>query len=199
MSDLWSAIITTVGALAGSFGGFTLAARSQRKQAEREDARAVREADRARSVKLEDERHEFQLTTLLALQELTRRKARSTILLIEEDRTSIKTTGGYRQLSPEDPDDFAKAVEFAHNIARVTNSDLRSQLESFQRLCGEYTLPPPNWSVLEKEAALTIQERRAVALINLADDTASLLGTHLRKEIDRHDSSASSDGRRQDG
>lgn len=75
-----------------------MAARSQRKQAERDDARAMKDAERARLIALEDERHEFQLKTFLSLQELLRRHTRSTLLVIEQDRVTIKDGQCYRML-----------------------------------------------------------------------------------------------------
>jgi hypothetical protein len=186
VSDLLPALITTLGTLAGSFGGYTLAARTQGKQSDRDDARALRDADRARFVALEDERHEFQLKTLVALQELVRLKARSTILVIEQDRRSILSGQGYRLLPADDPKDFADAIEFGHNVARVTAPELRARLESFRSLSGEYSMPPQNWNHLSQEDALAIQERRFVSLAEVANQTTMLLGEYLRREIDRH-------------
>ena len=185
MSEILSALITTVGALAGSFGGFTLAARAQRRQAEQNDARAVRDADRARSMLLDDERHDFQLNTLILLQELTRRMARSTFLVIREDRETIKRVGGYQLLENQDPDNFVKAIEFAHNVARVTDTALRKKLETFADLCHNSSLPPHDGSVLSPAAALDLQDRRFGMLVEVATETADLLNEHLRKELDR--------------
>ncbi|AQX80968.1 hypothetical protein BWO91_14245 [Plantibacter flavus] len=186
MSDVVAALITTVGALAGSFGGFTLAARMQRRQAKEEDERAQRDAERARAVVLEDERHEFQLTTLLSLQELTRRMARRTFLIIQQDRQTIESHGGYRMLPTEDPEDFANSVEFSHSIARITNAELREQLDAFSNLCSTYSMPPLDWSDLSKESALVVQEHRFQELMESASETADLLNQRLRGELDRN-------------
>jgi hypothetical protein len=185
MEDLLPALVTTIGALIGSFGGYSLAASSQRRAADRQDTRALRDAASARAIALEDERHAFQLDTLLALQELTRRMTRSTLLIIHQDIATIKEYGGYRMLPKEDPDDFAKSIEFSHQVARVTHEELRGQLESFSGMCAEYSIPPFNWAELAKDDALAIQNRRWVVLMERASETSADLGEHLRREIDR--------------
>lgn len=189
MTDILAAVITTLGALAGSFGGFTLAARAQRRQADRDDARARRDAAEARATVLEDERHEFQLTTLLALQELTRKHTRAAILTVEQDRKTIADGLGYRLLAIDDHDDFANAIEFGHHIARVTSAELRTQLEKFSAMCAEYSLPPHSWQHLDREQSLSVQGTRAFTLIQAGTEVASLIGEHLRREIDRHSNS----------
>lgn len=186
VSDLFPALITTLGALAGSFGGYTLAARAQRQQSDRDDVRAQRDADHARSIALEDERHEFQLKTLLALQELVRLKARSTSLVIEQDRSTIRNGLGYRLLSNDDAEDFLNSIEFAHNVARVTAPELRERLEHFHSLCSAYSMPPQNAKEMDQVEALALQERRFISLAHEADETIKSLGEYLRSEIDRH-------------
>ena len=187
MSDVLPAIITTLGTLAGSFGGFTLAARSQRKQAERDDARLLRDAAAARLIALEDERHEFQLKTLTELQELVRLQARSTVLVIEQDRKTLREGLGYRLLPSDNPDDFRNSIDFSHNVARVTNPELRTQLERFSSLSTKYSLPPSDFNEMTQEQALLLQDRRFSNFSQQAGDTISMLGEHLRKEIDRHE------------
>ncbi|KUG57514.1 hypothetical protein AVL63_12760 [Nesterenkonia jeotgali] len=186
--DLLPALITTIGTLVGSFGGFTLAARAQRKQADRDDVRAVRDAERSRSTALEDERHEFQLETLLALQELTRLKSRNTILLIMQDRSTIKIGESYRLLPGDDREDFENSIKFSHNVARVTDTTLRKRLESFSSLSGQYSLPPRGSKDMEQDDALAIQDERLSVFMDEAEETSVLLGEYLRKEIDRHSS-----------
>lgn len=188
MADIFTALITTIGTLVGSFGGFTLAARAQRRQTDRDDERAQRDARRARSLVIEDERHEFQLATLTALQELARRHTRNTLLTIEQDKKTLKESIGYRMLPKDDADDFANAIEFSHQIARVTHPDLRTQLEEFSARCAEYSLPPYNGNELGSEQAIAIQEDRAAVLIREGAAVAAQIGDHLRREIDRHHS-----------
>jgi hypothetical protein len=184
MIDYVPALITTVGTLVGSFGGFWLAARSQRAQARHDDDRARREAEAARAVTLEDERHEFQLTTLITLQELTRRMARTTILIIDQDRKTVDELGGYR-LPIDDADDFAAAVEFSHNVARVTNVELRSALDEFHQLTSEYSLPPHNHRELSRDELIVVQDWRWRHFSEVANQATQTLNTHLRKEINR--------------
>jgi hypothetical protein len=185
MIDYVPALITTVGTLVGSFGGFWLAARSQRAQARHDDDRARREAEAARAVTLEDERHEFQLTTLITLQELTRRMARTTILIIDQDRKTVSDLGGYRRLPIDDVDDFAAAVEFSHNVARVTNEELRSALDEFHQLTSEYSLPPHNHRELSRDELIVVQDWRWRHFSEVANQATQTLNTHLRKEINR--------------
>lgn len=188
MADIFTALITTIGTLVGSFGGFTLAARTQRRQAERDDDRAQRDAFHARRLLIEDERHEFQLKTLIALQELARRHTRSTLLTINQDRKTLVEGIGYRLLPKDDADDFSNAVEFSHQTARVTSPELRTQLEEFSARCAEYSLPPYNWQELGSQNAIALQEDRAAVLIREAAVVAAQIGEHLRREIDRHHS-----------
>lgn len=136
---------------------------------------------------LEDERHDFQLTTLLALQELVRRQTRSTILVVEQDRRTVSAGLGYRLPPSDNPDDFANTIDLSHHVARVTNSTLRAQLEHFSSLCAVYSLPPDNHDELDQEAAVDEQKRRRVALLMHSGETTALLGEHLRNEIDRHE------------
>ena len=186
MSDFLPALITTAGTLVGSFGGFTLAAWSQRRQAEHDDARVLRDADRVRLIELEDERHTFQLKTLLSLQDLTRLHARSTILTVEEDRQTLLSGKGYGQLTSETAEDFANSVEFSHHVARVTDDALRERLERFSALCSEYSMPPVHWRELDDQQRIAAQEDRFVTITGEASETAAMLGEHLRAEISRH-------------
>lgn len=195
MSDFLPALITTAGTLVGSFGGFTLAARSQRRQGERDDARALQDAERARLIELENERHTFQLKTLLGLQELTRLQARSTILAVEEDRQTLLSGNSYGQLASETPEDFANSVEFSHHVARVTHDALRERLERFSALCAEYSIPPMHWRELDNQQRIAVQEDRFVTITREASETAALLGEHLRAEINRHNASITGPGR----
>lgn len=99
MVELWAAVVTAVGVLAGSFGGYLLAARAQRSADERKDARDREAVETGRALQLEDERHDFQLRTLMALQDLVRRIARNTIEVIEHDRRTIEQHSTYHLLS----------------------------------------------------------------------------------------------------
>lgn len=190
MSDLTAALVPTLGTLVGSFGGFLLAARAQRHQSEQADARAIRDAHRARLLALEDERHAFQLETLLALQELIRKHVRYTLLTIEQDRSTIRNGQGYRLLPDSDADDFENAIALSHAIARVTAEDLRMRLETLSAMCARYSLPPLGAESLDKDAALAVQNERAGSLLSEAEGVSEMLGQHLRREIDRRATAA---------
>jgi len=93
--------------------------------------------------------------------------------------------GGYRQLSSEDPEDFLKAIEFGHNVARVTSEDLRNILDTFSGTCAEYSLPPMEWKQIGKDKALALQEQRFLQMTQLASRTTQALNHELRRELDR--------------
>lgn len=186
--ELLPAVITTAGALLGSFGGFAVAARGQRKQLEAEDARAEKAAARHRLTVLEDERHEFQLKTLLALQELIRRRTRSVYLAIEHDRSTLADGQGYGLLPKEgEEEDFDNAIQLSQHVTRVTSTELRQVLEHFAAQCSRYSLPPSDGRQMGQSDAVAVQLERRMSLITEANDVTALLGEHLRKEINRHE------------
>lgn len=86
-------------------------------------------------------------------------------------------------------EDFDNAVEFGHNVARVTATGLRAPLERFARLCSNYSLPPHNWNDVSQDEALAVQDSRFHSLMSEASQIGDLLGKHLRHEIDRHNTS----------
>lgn len=183
MADIWAPLVTTAGALTGSFGGYLLAARAQRRAEDRKDDRDRKVSALNRSLVLEDERHEFQLRTLLSLQELLRGLARSTYLVIEQDRKTIEEHGGFRQL-PEDLDaeGFGVSIDFYQSAARVTDD----ALEDFNRFCTKAQLPPDDHRTITRDTALQLQELRYRDLSKRFDVVAKLLGERLRTEVDRN-------------
>lgn len=191
--DLWPTIITSALTLVASFGGFFLAMLSQRRADERQAARDREAAAESRALQLEDERHDFQLKTLLALQEPLRRMARGTFLVIEQDRRTIEERGTYFQL-PEtlDPDGFETSIEYSQHVARVTDNALRQELVAFRSLCGQFELPPGYADSLSKEEALRLQTRRLYELADATDAVTTSLGVRLRAELDRSGSQRAS-------
>ena len=191
--DLWPTIITSALTLVASFGGFFLAMLSQRRADERQAARDREAAAESRALQLEDERHDFQLKTLLALQEPLRRMARGTFLVIEQDRRTIEERGTFFQL-PEtlDRDGFETSIEYSQHVARVTDNALRQELVAFRSLCGQFELPPGDADSLSKEEALRLQTRRLYELADATDAVTTSLGVRLRAELDRSGSQRAS-------
>lgn len=186
MASLWAPIITTAGALVGSFGGYLLAAQSQLRSEERKDARDREAVERSRAATLEDQRHEHQRTTLLSLQELLRAKVRTTLQVIEQDRKAVKEYGEYRQLPEElDVQGYEAEIEFNHLVARVTDDALRGALEALNFHCARVSMPPEDHPSFTRDQALALQEERFNELIFSAQQVSEMLGRQLRAELNR--------------
>lgn len=122
-------------------------------------------------------------------EELTRRHTCAAILTVEQGRKTIADGLGYPLLATDDPDDVAHAIEFGRHIARVASAELRTQLENFSAMCAEYSPPPiiGGTSTANSRSACSRHGRSFGSQEGAG--VASLIGEHLRREVDRQSNS----------
>ena len=167
-------------------GAFFAGAITERKRDDRafEREKAARYAD-ARE-KLEDERHQFQLDTLLALQDATREYMRAVVRGLWADRNAIKLTGNFGNL-PEDVDRelFEKGINFSRLINRVVDDDLRNAFHQLIALGSEAALPPIDQKSRTPADLLDVVAKRESSLSVYFQEVSTLLGDVLRSELNR--------------
>lgn len=182
-NSLWPQIIIASSTLIAAFLGYALAglneARRDRRAAERE--KLARAEDRfAAAVR---DRHQFQLETLLALQDAVQLMARFTGRAMHFDHMQARE-GKYTQL-PADHD--AEIMSNRFDVIRLRNRlldrDLRRAIERFESAASAGMMPPTHFKdrsgqALESDAAqLTGQFGDEYTLV------MSQLGEALRTEL----------------
>jgi hypothetical protein len=183
----WTAITAVVGSIAtvaGSFGGYLLAGNNEEKRDERASVRETEARKAAFRERLEEERHNFQRDTFLALQDQLLELARQHALVASQDMKTLKSEGKLLQL----PDDLGGEearlrVALADKLrTRVLDNELRGAIRAFMTLC---TKDSTGLNGVPAERAIREIERRDLAVAVAYEDIAERLGTHLRMEIAR--------------
>ncbi|MCD1572268.1 hypothetical protein [Agromyces mediolanus] len=188
--DLWPQIVIAMSTLLAAFLGFLFAgvndARRDRRLAGRE--RATRDEER-RAAALRA-RHEFQLATLLELQDAIQLMARLTGRAMHFDHMQARK-GQYTQLPGGHSEDMhANGVDVIRLRNRLLDADLRADIQRFESASVDATLSPQTFEGLEGDAL----ESAALARINTFGDEVSRimdrLGTSLRAELEWRPSEA---------
>lgn len=180
----WAQIITASATLLAAFSGFLLGgvneARRDRRTATRDrDARA--EDRRALALRA---RHEFQLETLLALQEATQVMARLTTRAMLFDHMQARE-GKQTQLPPDLSDEMhANGVEVNKLRTRILDADLRAEIDSFVSASVDASLTPRIYDNLQGEAVEQAAFHRSTEFYSHATHTMDKLGDALRRELE---------------
>jgi len=179
VADIWTVLPTAITG-AASIAAYFLGGLNERRRDERVSARerAAREDDRAASA--ERSRNEFQLATLLELQESTRRLAQSTARTIIFDERTMKEQG---QFTPR-PGGFDEGgdenhIRFIQLSSRVLDDDLRKALEEFNAAAMEMQMPP--LGQMSKGQALKIMSSRFDSFSKKAGPIVELIGEKVRE------------------
>jgi hypothetical protein len=183
----WTAITAVIGSVAtvaGSFGGYMLAGHNEEKRDERSSAREAEARKAALDERLEEERHNFQRDTFLALQDDLLELARQHALVAAQDKKTLKSQGKLLRL-PEDlgGDEARQRVASAERLrTRVLDNELRIAIRAFMSLCTKDSI---DLNGVPADKAIREIERRDVAVALAYEEITERLGVHLRMELDR--------------
>ncbi|MFE5407657.1 hypothetical protein [Microbacterium sp. NPDC056569] len=183
---LWPQIIIAISTLAAAIIGYVLAgindARRDRRAFDRE--RAARSEDR-NSTATYARHHQFQLETLLALQEALQSMARLTVRGLLHDEAAAR--GGKLGTLPDDLDAemLANGIEVLRLRNRVLDDNLRFRLEEFAQRTSQVSILASQRYAGLSGAALDNESRNAIAEYSgTVDEIMNHLGAALRAELD---------------
>ncbi|MGB3376057.1 MAG: hypothetical protein WBA87_13080 [Microbacterium sp.] len=83
---------------------------------------------------------------------------------------------------------FREVITGTKDVSQGLSPELPSLIVLLHGLARS-SLPPHIWQHLDREQSLSVQQTRAFTLIQEGAEVASLIGEHLRREIDRHSNS----------
>lgn len=185
MEDIpWSEIAIAGSTLIASLLGYLLAganeARRDRRAVEREHT-TRQEEGRAAALQA---RHEYQLATLLALQEAVQLMARSTARALHYDHMEARK-GLHGQLPSElDAELLAHQLEVIKLRNRVLDDDLRTALEALTDASRIATLDTAGYATQSGEPLEHLALSHSAMFGEHARRTTELLGQHLRTELE---------------
>ncbi len=181
--NLWAQVIIAASTFFAGILGYLLAgvndARRDRRSVERE---TVARREEARTAALRS-RHEFQLETLLALQDAVQRMARLTGRAIHFDHMHARKSL-YTQLPDEyDQEMTANSTDVSRLRNRILDSGLREAIATFQSASNQATESPGRYEglqgpALEAEAMRVLREFGAHV-----DNVMNQIGVALRSEL----------------
>lgn len=182
-NSLWPQIIIASSTLIAAFLGYTLAglneARRDRRAAERE--KLARAEERYSAAVLD--RHQFQLETLLALQDAVQLMARFTGRAMHFDHMQARE-GKYTQF-PTDHD--AEIMSNGFDVIRLRNrlldQNLRRAIERFESAASASMMPPTHFEDLSGQALESAAARLAGQFGEAYTLVMAQLGEALRTEL----------------
>ena len=168
--------------LAGSILGYVLAGQNE----SRRDARVLNREGEARKElareKREISKHQFQLDTLLALQDALRILARVTGRVLTHDLNSLKQNGNLTAIASDLNDEaFNARIDYVRLLNRVTNEELRLSLSHL----NERTAVMNNINVLitpdQVESEISKLWSYRLELVEISTEAGEKLGVKLRE------------------
>jgi hypothetical protein len=164
---------------------FFVGGASERQRDQRLSAREQAAREQAALERRDDERRRFQLENYMALQDALREYMRTIAKITWADRAIVKEHGELTLL-PEglSRDAFDTGIVFGRLMNRVVDDGLRDQLEKFKLLAARTTVPPQD-QTLSRERAVALIDERQYVLTNVYEETADMVGDHLRRELKR--------------
>lgn len=182
-SSLVSQVIVAGATLTASLGGFLLAGRNERRRDHRALTAEMELRLMERGGQRESASHEFQLETLLALQDAVQLMARLTGRTLHFDQMQART-GQTTQLPDSLSDDaLANTVEVNRLAARVLDVGVRDAVAAFSELSARLsTLPVALSTASNVDVDAQYLLRRSELTEGYATMTA-VLGERIRYEI----------------
>ena len=171
--------------LAGSILGYVLAGRNE----SRRDARALTREGEARKElareKREISKHQFQLDTMLALQDALRLLVRVTGLILVHDIKSLKNTRNYAPIDTNLIDEsFNARIDFVRLLNRVTNDELRASLNILNERTTRMSLTNPLLMPNDVDEEIAKFWSNQIELSELGTSASDKLGIKLRELLD---------------
>ena len=182
-NSLWPQIIIAASTLIAAFLGYELAGRNEARR----DRRA---AEREKSARAEERRsaavrgrHQFQLETLVALQDALQLMARFTGRAMHFDHMQARE-GRYTQLPAEhDAEILSNGFDVIRLRNRLFDQDLRRAIERFASASTAAMMPPTHFEGLSGEDLETIANRLSSRFFDEYTVVMDLLGHALRTEL----------------
>lgn len=182
-SGVVTQVVVATATLLASLGGFVLAGVNDRKRDERALAHGLQSTAAERAARLEDDRHAFQLETLLALQDAVQQMARHAGKTIHFDHMQARE-GQYTQLPGSLSEEIhANGVEVRRLVTRVLDGDVRAAVADFSSICARLTLAPTD---LQGLAGDQLEIRVCAQMEELTvscDAVFGILGDAVRGEL----------------
>lgn len=178
-----SSVLLAGATLAASFGGYALAGLNEARRDRRAAARDRQ--SRAEDVQLrrDEERHQIQLEALIALQEDVQLLARHCGKVLAFD-LSWARKGEYKQTPAGwGEDELAVRMRLSRNLSRIFDSDLREQVEAFNRLTAELGTLPGIPLGLPEEELVAASMRQVDQLTTQSAFVLKAIGEAIRGEI----------------
>jgi hypothetical protein len=176
-------IIIAVSSLLASFAGYSLAGRNERRRDERERQAAAVSKHAERLAESDRISHEFQLETMLALQDEVQKMARAAGRALHFDHMQARQ-GRYTQLPPEWSDEMhANGVAVSRLNSRVLDQSVRSGVEAFVAAATSLPLSPRDLVGLHGDDLESAASQKFAALAHSARGVQELLGAAVRLEL----------------
>lgn len=178
-----NSLVTPLATLIAAFGGYFLAGMNDQRRDERQasDERELRVSERR--AEREQQRHQFQLETLIALQVDVEKMARLTGRALHFDHMQARQ-GLYTQLPESWSEEmYANSMQVGLLRGRVLDPGLRATVEAFAAKCTYLSMTPSHFEGLEGQALEAEADARLRELSLGAGDTVDAIGDAIRKEL----------------
>ena len=171
--------------MVGTFGGYRFAGVNESKRDERATEREDAARLEARAELREQSRHEFQLATVLDLQDVIRELARATGSILVADENSLSTGGRYLQVPDKLKDHaYSGRRDLIRLMHRMTNDTLRLALDDFNNLTASMIVVGRNLDGIDPQRELERKLQSQSDLARLFADINEKLRVHLRAVLD---------------
>ncbi|MCJ0700239.1 hypothetical protein FRIG_03670 [Frigoribacterium faeni] len=181
--DLWGQIIIAITAVLGSILGYALAGLNDARRDQRAVIREQEARLEERKMAALREQRDFQLATLLELQDALQLMARLTGRALHFDHMQARR-GEYTQFPAHYSDEMhTNGVDVTRLRNRLLDDSLRTRIERFQEECAKASMLPTRYKGLEGDQL----EAEALGLLTTFGSQVSILmdylGTVLRREL----------------
>ena len=182
----WTTLIASAGTLLGGLGGYWLAGRNEEGRDKRAAAREADSRHAALAERLEEQRHSFQLETLLALQDDLQGLSRSTAKISSADIQTLMQGNGLQRLSDELSETWRLAAVSVQRLqTRVLDAALRDGIRKFSDTCTSLAVLRAAETGESMEDRLARFRRQAAELATAYAALNEQLGELIRREMDR--------------
>lgn len=176
-------LVTPLATLIAAFGGYLLAGMNERRRDLRQAASERQIKVDERHAEREQQRHQFQFETLIALQVEVQRMARLTGRALHFDHMQARK-GLYTQLPDSWSEDMhANSVQVDLLRGRVLDPSLRAAVQDFAERSRYLSMTPNHLEGLEGEALEDEAAARLQALSIAASNVIDAVGDSIRQEL----------------
>ena len=154
--------------LVGTLGGYRYAGANESKRDERAETREKLARRELNSEVREQRKHEFQLTTMLDLQDVTRELARAVGKILVADEDSLRRNRLYPQVTEElNEPAYVSRRDLIRLMHRITNDSLRNVLMEFNDRTASMIVTGNNLSSINPDLELqrVIRDKSDLAVI----------------------------------